>query len=156
MSSFSVITKSLTHHWRIHAAVALGVAAATAVLTGALLIGDSGRRSDRIGNLAELKLIEIISAEGLGRFGLTPSQLAPRNAYVSLADVQSALEVPDKVNSIFVSEAKSASGQGGTSLHDQLSPQLIDCGLVLKHAKRTFGEGDKTETIYDYYSLSSE
>src|SRR5207247_417522 len=42
-----------------------------------------GRRSDRIANLAELKLIEIIPAEGLGRFGLEPSQLAPRNAYVS-------------------------------------------------------------------------
>src|SRR5438045_5939177 len=70
--------------------------------------------------------------------------------------MQNALEVPDKVNSIFVSEAKPASGQGGTSLHDLLSPQLIDYGLVLKHVKRTFGERDKTETIYDYYSLSSE
>src|SRR5437868_12214206 len=64
MSSFSVITKSLTHHWRIHAAVVLGVAAATAVLTGALLIGDSVRGSlrhlvlDRLGKIDDLLIID--------------------------------------------------------------------------------------------------
>ena len=60
MSVFAIITKSLAHHWRIHAAVALGVAAATAVLTGALLIGDSVRGSlrhlvlDRLGKIDQL------------------------------------------------------------------------------------------------------
>ena len=64
MSSFSVITKSLTHHWRIHAAVVLGVAAATAVLTGALLIGDSVRGSlrhlvlDRLGKIDDLLVVD--------------------------------------------------------------------------------------------------
>src|SRR3954470_24657087 len=64
MSSFSVITKSLAHHWRIHAAVALGVAAATAVLTGALLIGDSVRGSlrhlvlDRLGITDDLLIVD--------------------------------------------------------------------------------------------------
>src|SRR5687768_13483597 len=43
-----------------------------------------GRRTDRTASLAELKVIEIIPAEGLGRFGLQPSQIAPRNAYVAL------------------------------------------------------------------------
>ena len=47
-----------------------------------------GRRGGQIASLAELKLIEIIPAEGLGRFGLQPSQISPRNAYVSLAAVQ--------------------------------------------------------------------
>lgn len=48
---------SLKNYWRIHIAVALGVAAATAVLTGALLVGDSMRGSlrhlalDRLGKL---------------------------------------------------------------------------------------------------------
>src|SRR5436305_5301712 len=64
MSSFSVITKSLTHHWRIHAAVVLGVGAATAVLTGALLIGDSVRGSlrhlvlDRLGKIDQLLVVD--------------------------------------------------------------------------------------------------
>ena len=34
MSIWRFILRSLAYHWRIHLAVALGVAAATAVLTG--------------------------------------------------------------------------------------------------------------------------
>ena len=51
MSTWQIIRRSLLHHWRIHLAVGLGVAAATAVLTGALLVGDSVR-----GSLKELTL----------------------------------------------------------------------------------------------------
>src|SRR5436190_8324066 len=64
MSVWQVIIKSLGHHWRIHAAVALGVAAATAVLTGALLIGDSVRGSlrhlvlDRLGKIDQLLVVD--------------------------------------------------------------------------------------------------
>ena len=49
--------RSLIHFWRIHLAVALGVGVATAVLTGALLVGDSVRASlrdlstDRLGKI---------------------------------------------------------------------------------------------------------
>lgn len=54
------IADSLRHHRRTHMAVALGTAVATAVLTGALLVGDSVRGSllttalDRIGAIDEL------------------------------------------------------------------------------------------------------
>lgn len=60
MSTWRFILRSLAHHWRIHVAVALGVAAATAVLTGALLVGDSVRGSlrrltlDRLGRIDEV------------------------------------------------------------------------------------------------------
>ena len=37
--------RSLSYYWRINVTVALGVAAATAVLTGALVVGDSVRES---------------------------------------------------------------------------------------------------------------
>jgi ABC-type antimicrobial peptide transport system permease subunit len=47
MTSLQFIVASLRHHRRIHVAVALGVAVATAVLTGALLVGDSVRGSLR-------------------------------------------------------------------------------------------------------------
>jgi putative ABC transport system permease protein len=55
-----LIADSLRHHRRIHIAVALGTAAATAVLTGALLVGDSVRGSlkhtalDRLGGIDEV------------------------------------------------------------------------------------------------------
>jgi ABC-type antimicrobial peptide transport system permease subunit len=60
MTLFHLIAASLRYHFRIHAAVALGVLVATAVLTGALLVGDSMRGSlrrltlERLGEIDEL------------------------------------------------------------------------------------------------------
>nr|MBA3484246.1 hypothetical protein [Pirellulales bacterium] len=47
MSSWQYILASLRHYHRVHLAVAAGVAVATAVITGALLVGDSMRGSLR-------------------------------------------------------------------------------------------------------------
>src|SRR5438093_7993913 len=47
MTAWQLIRRGLAHHLRIHVAVALGVMAGTAVLTGALLVGDSVRGSLR-------------------------------------------------------------------------------------------------------------
>jgi len=64
MSGFRFIIRSLVFHWRVNSAVALGVAAATAVLTGALLVGDSVRWSlrrltlDRLGSIDEVLLTD--------------------------------------------------------------------------------------------------
>jgi len=61
---FHLILRSLLFHRRMHLAVALGVAAATAVLTGALLVGDSVRGSlrhltlDRLGKIDELLVVD--------------------------------------------------------------------------------------------------
>ncbi len=60
MSAWQLILRSLRYHWRINVAVALGVAAATAVLTGALVVGDSMRGSlehlavDRLGRIDDV------------------------------------------------------------------------------------------------------
>src|SRR5688500_3966230 len=43
----SLMMRSLVHYWRTNAAVIIGVAAAVAVLSGALLVGDSVRGSLR-------------------------------------------------------------------------------------------------------------
>ncbi|RIK85222.1 MAG: hypothetical protein DCC67_04175 [Planctomycetota bacterium] len=59
MSAWHYLRRSLQHFRRIHLAVAAGVAVSTAVITGALLIGDSMR-----GSLRRLAL------EGLGRCDL--------------------------------------------------------------------------------------
>jgi hypothetical protein len=67
MTLVRLLTQSLRHHWRIHAAVALGVAAATAVLTGALLVGDSVRGSlkgmvlDRLGKINQILITDRLS-----------------------------------------------------------------------------------------------
>src|SRR5262245_20073075 len=64
MKTLDVVTNSLRFHWRIHAAVALGVAAATAVLAGALIVGDSVRGSlrsltlDRLGRIDQVMILD--------------------------------------------------------------------------------------------------
>ena len=60
MNNKRFVLRSLIHHWRINLTVALGVAAATAVLTGALLIGDSMRGSLKSLTLGRLGLIDEI------------------------------------------------------------------------------------------------
>lgn len=47
MHRYTVPMRSLVYYWRAHVAVALAVVAATAALTGALLVGDSVRGSLR-------------------------------------------------------------------------------------------------------------
>ncbi|MGM0486021.1 MAG: FtsX-like permease family protein [Planctomycetota bacterium] len=47
MTFLKLAIRGLLYHWRVNATVALGVAAATAVLTGALVVGDSVRYSLR-------------------------------------------------------------------------------------------------------------
>ena len=74
--------RGLTYHWRIHATVALGVAAATAVLTGALLVGDSVRGSlraltlDRLGMIDELLYSDRLFRERLVAELVTSEQFA--------------------------------------------------------------------------------
>src|SRR5262245_12939517 len=59
MSPLRLALRNLLFHWRTNLAVALGVMAATAVLTGALVVGDSMRGSlrhvilDRLGRVDE-------------------------------------------------------------------------------------------------------
>ena len=118
-----------------------------------------GRRGGQVASLAELKVSEIIPAEGLGRFSLQPSQIAPRSAFVSLAALQEALEVADKANTIFVggrNPTQPASKAASAELAKLLTPQLSDYGLSLKRVTMRFGKQPAVQTIYDYYSLSSE
>ena len=58
MSLWRLIRRSLQHYWRMQLAVMLGVAIATAVLTGALIVGDSVRGSLRFLALDRLQDID--------------------------------------------------------------------------------------------------
>jgi putative ABC transport system permease protein len=118
-----------------------------------------GRRSGQVASLADLKVIEILPAEGLGRFSLQPSQIASRTAFVSLAAMQGALDVAGKANAILVGGKSGETPpppEASAELDKLLTPQLADYGLALKHVRMTFGEGDAQRTIYDYYSLTSD
>src|SRR5687767_14339349 len=64
MTPFRFVVASLRHYRRIHLAVALGVAIATAVLTGALLVGDSVRGSLRDLTLERLGRIDSALVSG--------------------------------------------------------------------------------------------
>ena len=64
MDAWRFILASLRHYRRIHISVALGVAVATAVLTGALLVGDSVRGSLRDLTLQRLGRIDSVIIAG--------------------------------------------------------------------------------------------
>ena len=90
MSYSPMVLRSLVHHWRSHLAVALGVAVAAAVLTGALLVGDSMRGSLR--RLALDRLGEVDQALVADRF--FRSALAEELASAPDFPRQSAAAVP--------------------------------------------------------------
>ncbi|MCB9851291.1 MAG: FtsX-like permease family protein [Phycisphaerales bacterium] len=59
MNRSALLRRNLVFHWRAHLAVALGVVVASAVLTGALLVGDSMRASLRETALGRLGNVDL-------------------------------------------------------------------------------------------------
>ena len=71
MNLWQIATRSLRHYWSTNLAIALGVAAATAVLTGALIVGESMRSSLRELTLQRLgKIDEMLVSDGFFRTNL--------------------------------------------------------------------------------------
>lgn len=108
--------------------------------------GPLGKKTDLIAN-RRLRVAKIIPAEGLGRFGLRPNQQAPLNAYFHVADLQGALEQPDRVNALLVAgrdRAAPPAAESEARLNDLVHPRLADYGLALR----------KTE--HGYYNLTSQ
>ena len=87
MNSIRYILASLWHFRRVHLAVAAGVTVATAVITGALLVGDSVRGSlrglvlERLGNIDQVLVAELpfreALADELGNNNVAPLLLVP-------------------------------------------------------------------------------
>ncbi|MBN1591603.1 MAG: FtsX-like permease family protein [Pirellulales bacterium] len=86
MSFGRLIFASLRYHWRVNTAVALGVAVAVAVLTGALLMGDSMRGSlrdlalDRLGRIDQVLVANRFFREDLA------DELAANDGFVNEFD----------------------------------------------------------------------
>jgi ABC-type antimicrobial peptide transport system permease subunit len=118
-----------------------------------------GRKTDRIQSIPSLVVTAIVPAQSLGRFSLQPMQTAPRNAFVALETLQDGLEVAGRANAIVVA-GKSLDDPSSAIAHQALAsmlrPRLADYGLSLKHVTREFKQGDRDETIFDYYTLTSD
>ena len=105
-----------------------------------------GKKTELIAN-RRLRVAEVIAAEGMGRFGLRPNQQIPKNCFARLADLQAALNEPDRVNAILVAGRDPVEPPPEASearLSDLLNPQLADYGLSLRETKR------------GYFNLTSE
>ena len=64
MTFRTLILRSLRHHWRIHLGVLLGAAIGSAILIGALVVGDSVRGSLRQGGLERLGPFHLALSSG--------------------------------------------------------------------------------------------
>lgn len=71
-------------------------------------------------------LVQVLPDRGLGRFGLTPNQGQPLNAFVPLTQLQDAVEREGRVNALF---AAALPEQGSAQLRGEI--QLEDLGLRL-------------------------
>ena len=124
------------------------------------IAGDSvfADTADAIRSLAGLKVVDIIPAEGLGRFGLSPTQHLPLVAFVQLPTLQSALKQSGKINAILLTgDADSTDGIAIDAWSELLHPTLGDYGFSLERVRRVFPEDsdDADDVIFDYYHLTS-
>jgi len=86
--------RNLSHYWRTNIAVVLGVAAAVAVLSGALLVGDSVRGSlrdlvaQRLGRTDYIVSTMLFFREALAKpvKGLRPPAILGRDASTKVGD----------------------------------------------------------------------
>ena len=124
-------------------------------------------KTDRIRSIPGLEVVDVIPARGLGRFSLRSSQSVPLVAFVSIATLQDALDQEGKINSILTSvnfnsssrsaKAEAMSRAASTSLAIAFRPAFEDYGLSVKRVTRAFENAEgKTETIYDYFTITSD
>ena len=112
MNLRQIATRSLRHYWSTNLAIALGVAAATAVLTGALIVGESMRTSLRDLTLQRLgKIDEMLVSDGFFRTELA-GEIAETDAFKEHYDrIEPAILFPGGTVAIEQNESFSYSGQ---------------------------------------------
>ncbi|MFO0867860.1 MAG: FtsX-like permease family protein [Pirellulales bacterium] len=114
-----------------------------------------GRKTDRIRSLTELTVVDILPADGLGRFALRSTQQFPLNAYLPLDLMQRAMEQEGQVNALL------AVVRPGISPNAEATPvpvQLADLGLQISRVRREYTPPDASTpaVILDYYHLTSD
>jgi ABC-type antimicrobial peptide transport system permease subunit len=80
-----------------------------------------------------LSVAAVIPAEGLGRFGLRPTQQLPQNAFVAAETLAEMLDRSGKVNALLVAGPAGEPPDAGRDLQIEgaLKPTLADCGFSL-------------------------
>lgn len=135
MSPFQFILQSLRHYRRIHVAVALGVAVATAVLAGALLVGDSVSGSLRDLTLQRLgRVDEVLVAGHLFRAKLAEELAADPEFQKHFAAAEPAILVPGTLQS-----------GSGESLRVATHVSVVGC----RPAFWDLGQGGPSEELAD-------
>ncbi len=92
-----------------------------------------GRKTDTVRS-RRFTVSAIIPADGLGRFGINPTQQLPFNASTPTAPLQQLIGVPDRVNSILVagnSAFESPNNTADKALQLALKPTLADYGISI-------------------------
>jgi len=81
-------------------------------------------------------VVDVLPETGLGQFGLVPTQQEPLGAFVETAQLQRALDLPGRINSIFVGPTGDGPGSPDRLLGEVL--QLADLGLSVKASEGEF------------------
>jgi len=128
-----------------------------------------GRKGNLSRGLSQLKVTAIVPAEGLGRFGMHPSQQLRLNAFVATKTLQAALDQDGKVNAIFVAgkhRDRAAPEEASKRLQESLRPSLGDYGMTIEIVDRRGAArpvsadkaGEKPAGFDEdlYYSLASD
>jgi putative ABC transport system permease protein len=107
-----------------------------------------GRRDIESEGLPRMKVVDVIPDRGLGRFAISPSQAAPKIIFLNRLTIGDVLQREGQANMLLFDREVTI---------DDLSVDLADLGLALSRMQRQFTPDDgPTETIYDYYSLTSD
>jgi len=99
-----------------------------------------GRPPQAIQSL-RLRVGAIVEPQGLGAFGLNPSQQSPHNAYIALDTLQQRLDRPSQVNAILVAGRQTddvPTRDAQQRLQAMLRPRLSDYGLRVTRWPRGF------------------
>lgn len=126
-----------------------------------------GRKTDLIESLVDLQVIAIVPNEGLGRFGMFPTQADPLNVYVPIETMQDSLARSvlkhkadsQQANMLLLSgkEDSLPTAEAADRLRKSIRPSMADVGLLLKTVKLAHQtEGESKETVFAYTSLSSD
>ena len=107
-----------------------------------------GRRDTQSEGLPRMKVVDIIPDRGLGRFALSPSQMAPKNIFLSRTTIAEALQRDGQANVMLFAESVEAS---------DLNVDLDALGLTVRKVRKEFtGEDGTPADVFDYYSLTSD
>ncbi len=146
---------------RLHAQIGDMVTVRLGRATGLAADSTLADKDDLTRSLAQLKVVAIVPATGLGRFNLFVSQAEPMLAILPIDTVQNALDRPGQVNAVLVGDERIKEPLGRSAmdrLRQSVRPRLVDAGLNFKHVRRTYRPPETTEdrVAFEYYQLTTE